>query len=174
MNKDIEKFEGFLSEEDFKIVHEDAYSKVRPMKDCGNLSTFKTNYTIWDKRIVDQSSIVLVHDIIDQRIVDILNRSVKVKFNNLPVSYMYYYWTNGSYIPWHEDGHATHAGTLYLNEKWDRNWGGYYMYESNDGNIKALKPESNLFVLQHNSTPHCTTATTQGSDIRVSVQMFFK
>ena len=61
--------------------------------------------------------------------------------------------------------------TIYLNEKWEDNWGGYLMYE--DGNeIKAIKPEKNLGVLQKTPLMHCVTTTNIGAEYRMSLQFF--
>ncbi len=36
---------------------------------------------------------------------------------------------NLSFIDWHRDSHCIAALTVYLNEKWNDNWGGYLIYE---------------------------------------------
>ena len=171
--KDIEKFENFLTEEEFEIVHEDAWRNIRSRKDSEYLASFQTNYTLWDKSIIHKSSVVLITHINNAVVKNILDNKIFNAFNKTPLSYMYYYWTNGSYIPWHDDGHQGSAATLYMNCEWDKDWGGYYMYESNESEIKAVKPEKNLFILQHNHTPHCVTPVIQGSPHRVSIQIFF-
>ena len=43
-----------------------------------------------------------------------------------------------SYITWHSDPHCKAALTIYLNDTWNEDWGGYLMYKEND-EIKAIK-----------------------------------
>jgi Rps23 Pro-64 3,4-dihydroxylase Tpa1-like proline 4-hydroxylase len=76
-----------------------------------------------------------------------------------------------SYITWHDDTHVKAALTVYLNENWDEDWGGYLMYKENT-EIKAIKPEKNLGVLQENGVEHCVSSINIGADYRMSLQFF--
>lgn len=76
-----------------------------------------------------------------------------------------------SYITWHDDTHVKAALTVYLNESWDEDWGGYLMFKENN-EIKAIKPERNLGVLQENGVEHCVSCVNIGSDYRLSLQFF--
>ena len=76
-----------------------------------------------------------------------------------------------SYITWHSDPHCKAALTIYLNDKWNDDWGGYLMYNEKD-EIKAIKPERNLGVLQQTPVNHCVSTVNVGADNRVSLQFF--
>lgn len=78
-----------------------------------------------------------------------------------------------SYITWHDDTHVKAALTVYLNEEWDENWGGYLLYKE-DTEIKAIKPERNLGVLQQNGVEHCVSCVNIGADYRMSLQFFLE
>ena len=45
------------------------------------------------------------------------------------------------------------------------------MHEEND-EIKAIKPEYNLAVLQENGVSHCVSTLNVDADIRISMQVF--
>ena len=167
--KDIEVFENFLKDDDFKIVQETAFRQL----EVPSPATFRTNYTWWQPNIIHQSSAVLVYDVVEENVIKILDDAFIGQFGRNPGQYMFYYWTNNSFIPWHEDGHVKNAGTLYLNNEWNRDFGGLYLYETSENEMKALLPTRNTFVLQHNHTMHATTPTYPGTPFRVSVQMFF-
>ena len=169
MIRDIEKFDNFLDEESFKIVQETAFRHLGPRSS----TTFRTNYTVWSDNIINQSSAVLVYDVKEENVIKILDDECMKRFDKTPFNYMFYYWTNNSFIPWHEDGHVSNAGTLYLNDEWNKDFGGLYLYETVENEIKALVPTRNTYIFQYNHTKHATTPTYPGTPFRVSVQMFF-
>jgi len=78
---------------------------------------------------------------------------------------------NLSYIDWHKDSHCIAALTLYINETWKDFWGGYLIYEEND-ELKAIKPEKNLAIIQKTPLNHSVSVVNIGADYRVSLQMF--
>jgi Rps23 Pro-64 3,4-dihydroxylase Tpa1-like proline 4-hydroxylase len=78
---------------------------------------------------------------------------------------------NLSFIDWHKDSHCIAALTVYLNEKWNDNWGGYLIYEEND-ELKAIKPEKNLAIIQKTPLNHSVSIVNIGADYRISLQMF--
>lgn len=78
---------------------------------------------------------------------------------------------NLSFIDWHKDSHCIAALTVYLNEKWNDNWGGYLIYEEND-ELKAIKPEKNLAIIQKTPLNHSVSMVNIGADYRISLQMF--
>ncbi len=78
---------------------------------------------------------------------------------------------NLSFIDWHRDSHCIAALTVYLNEKWNDNWGGYLIYEEND-ELKAIKPEKNLAIIQKTPLNHSVSMVNIGADYRISLQMF--
>jgi len=78
---------------------------------------------------------------------------------------------NLSFIDWHRDSHCIAALTVYLNEKWNDNWGGYLIYEEND-ELKAIKPEKNLAIIQKTPLNHSVSMVNIGADYRISLQIF--
>ena len=82
-----------------------------------------------------------------------------------------YCWKQTSFIPWHTDAEHNAALTIYLNNFWDRDWGGYFMYYDND-DIKCIIPKENLAILQENNPLHSTTMTTPSSSDRITLQLF--
>ena len=138
-------------------------------------STYRTNFTSWGQIIVKDSAVVLIHDVIDIDVKDIVQRvskekitDKKIRFNNI----MFYYWSNQSYIPWHDDGHVENACTVYLDREWAPENGGLYQYQ--DGRqVNTIVPQYNLGVFQHNQTRHATTPTCWGAPWRRSMQWFY-
>jgi Rps23 Pro-64 3,4-dihydroxylase Tpa1-like proline 4-hydroxylase len=89
------------------------------------------------------------------------------------IGFSWYGWIRGSYIPWHGDGQCKIAATIYLNEYWDENWGGYFAYE--DGvDIKCIKPQYNRMTLIKPPIRHTVFNTSSIAPIRETIQIFVK
>jgi hypothetical protein len=69
---------------------------------------------------------------------------------------------------------VTNAITLFLNDEWKDDWGGYFMYEDLDDNatIKCIKPKRNLGLLQGKGLNHSVSTINIGADWRISMQIF--
>ena len=90
-------------------------------------------------------------------------------------------WQPMSGIPWHNDyGHDLGA-TIYLNEHWDINYGGIFLYENSEqegsgeytNNVNALIPQKNTMVINDRTEHHMVTPV--GYDIpefRYTIQIW--
>jgi len=131
---------------------------------------------MWDKGIVKDSFPVLVHLMSrEEPIYNRLKASIE-RFSKLETGdIMFYYWTRFSYIPWHDDHLVSGGITVYLNDIWDEDCGGYFMYKSYDDNkneIKAIVPKRNLAVLQKGGVLHATTPVNYEGNIKYTLQAF--
>ncbi len=99
---------------------------------------------------------------------------------NKYISTMIYLWFPNSHIAWHNDTHAQFAGTIYLNENWNVNHGGYFMYsksnefEFSTDNLRTIIPQYNMMLVNSGNTPHCVTPTISTAGIRKTIQFFIK
>ena len=164
------KYYSFLSKEHLDIV----------TKEVNNIftspsSTYRTNITHWPSNIVHDSKAVLIYDLTSSNSIsyNLILKTCQEKLNKTPLYIMVYYWTIGSYIPWHNDDNFDSAGTLYLNENWDLNWGGLYNC-INQEKIEIILPEYNLLVEQFDKMFHSTTPLSSLAPFRVTIQIFFK
>ena len=83
----------------------------------------------------------------------------------------------GSSHVWHRDTNPLIGSlTIYLNDFWDKNWGGSFMYtldEEVSTNVNAIFPKNNLAIVQVNAGVwHCVSPTSLNAPIRMSMQMF--
>ena len=83
-------------------------------------------------------------------------------------------WYPYSGIAWHNDAGYKFGATLYLNEKWDKNAGGYFLWEEKDTeNIHAVCPSYNTLVVNDNHEMHCvTTVNPSIPEPRVTLQVW--
>ena len=84
----------------------------------------------------------------------------------------FYFGTTFSYFPWHNDGKRDGAMTIYLNDIWDENWGGYYLFNETDNDIRAIPIKPNLVIMSRGPVRHSTTAVNKTADIRRTIQIF--
>lgn len=145
-----------------------------------NVKTF-TNFGLWDYNIIGDSTPVIVYEIqtyketsTDPIIIHLIETLAKRDIDIRNTTIMFYNWTAMSHIPWHNDGHAKAALTIYLNEEWDPNWGGAFLYkDSESDDIKAIYPQARRGVLQTGGVMHHVCPTSRSAPIRNTIQIFF-
>ena len=144
----IKIYKNFFDSDCLKYIEE----SIQKRKNTSNL---RTSYYNWHQNIIHESTPVMVYDLKDA---DILLKPLKevIHFEK-KVHFMIYHWPVGSYIPWHNDGHASFTATLYCNKYWDENWGGLFLYKEKD-KIFAEVPEWNKLVVQTDKDLHSTTS----------------
>jgi hypothetical protein len=172
MEKKIIMIENFFTEELLNLIDEKIKKFFSSKLD---IPVFSSSILNWEHSLVKSSSPILRH-ILTNSDIDLLNEIKKESQNKIP------YFVNDvlihicprlSYIPWHSDsGHAA-ALTVYLNKNWDPDWGGYFMYREG-GEIKAVKPERNLAILQKGGIVHSLSTINMDADYRISIQCFLK
>lgn len=127
----------------------------------------------WDERIRKSSAPVLVRDYDDVLARLILDRLLaRGLIPDADYRVMNYAWTRLSYIPWHTD--AKQQGvTVYLNERWELDWGGLFLFKDELGDIRAVPPNFNYAVRNDNSVPHATTPVSlDAPEPRFTLQLF--
>jgi Rps23 Pro-64 3,4-dihydroxylase Tpa1-like proline 4-hydroxylase len=174
--KKVTKYIDFLP---FDLLNElqEFANKVNQM-DVNSVDGFKTNKTDWEDDIVQESEPLKIYTVEADEDNELINR-IKTEIRNQtgwktdgPI--MLYFWPPGSYIPWHDDGHMNAGFTLYLNDFWDRDWGGLFLYEYGpENNIVGLTPKENIAVLQEGGVYHAITTINKGSNVRITLQAFF-
>lgn len=138
-------------------------------------SKILSSFNSWNKGLIKNSTPVLryVLDKSDLNIYNLIKKEVEKKVNYKVGNIMIYFWPNLSYIGWHNDLPHDAGLTIFMNKKWDINWGGFFLYEDGE-EIKAVSPERNLGVLQIGGVNHAVSTINYGADIRTTIQIFFR
>ena len=116
-------------------------------------------------RIKKQGLATLIADWDPKLFKDIENFDEK-KLDFIPSIYV---WSGGSYIAWDSDIRYAYNGTIYLNEEWDSNNGGVFLYKDNLTNeIKGIEPSYNSMVVNFSTEDnphnyHCVTCIVPGT-----------
>lgn len=166
----LTRYDDFFSQEVYGELIETAKTLLRQ-----NALVFSTN-AHWDPNIVKDSFPVLIHSI--YRTSELFNKvqsEVENKTNLFVKDHdiMIYYWTRFAYIPWHADKSYGGALTVYLNEEWHEDFGGYFLYEDKK-EVKAILPKQNFGLLQQGGLRHSTTPVNYNGGMRISLQVFLE
>ena len=129
----------------------------------------------WDQDLSLISSNTLTHKIQDKLLIKEIKKNIeeKIQINfddeDLDFTSSIYVWSGGSYITWHPDNYYPYNGTIYLNEEWDSNDGGIFLYRDNQTNeIKGIEPTYNSMVVNSSTETdphnlHCVTCIVPGT-----------
>jgi hypothetical protein len=140
----------------------------RMHEDVANVNKYK-----WRKCLVkDSSNIYRINISEDDPLYYNIKNCICEKLKYTRVKNIYFtYFTQGSHIPWHDDGTHTAGITIYLNEKWDMNDGGIFLFE-NENVIQGFSPRKNRAIEQVGGVYHAVSCTTSSSQIRKTIQIF--
>jgi len=168
MEKSLSIFDNFFDDALYNECYDYSIRKF-----TSNEESFKTNRG-WPAHLLNDSNLVLIHELsrsnaLHKRITDTIKSKYQVYNLN---AIQFYYWTQGSHIPWHTDIDYNGGITIYLNKSWDENWGGIFLYKDGES-ISGLYPKPNLSIKLCGGIPHSVTPTSKNSDVRFTLQIFF-
>jgi Rps23 Pro-64 3,4-dihydroxylase Tpa1-like proline 4-hydroxylase len=86
-------------------------------------------------------------------------------------------FSRGSFIPWHGDLGYVFSMTIYLNQTWNEDWGGAFIYRKTqdiDSEISCIYPKYNLGVYFNPPMAHTTSLTAINAPLRESLQIFVR
>ena len=131
-------FENVFPEDFCKFLLRDSLENLRSGREM-----WRSNLT-WDPAVVRASSPILLrtyNDLLKNSILKQLLDSKVIQHKEYLV--LNYACTKLSYIPWHSDKLYDNAVTVYLNETWDRDWGGIYLFRDEEtATIRATSRNS--------------------------------
>lgn len=162
----MQVIDNALSNDDIeKVVKDLDYHKLH--------KNMEINARDWDvKSVVHNSAAVFFHRLTDDCFTYNLMRDImKQNFGKEPMYIAFQHWSNGSYIPWHDD-YGRKAITIYLNRKWNIDDGGLLMFRQADDTIRAVEPIFNRAVINDDVSMHSVSMTRFGAPIRHTLQVF--
>lgn len=164
----VRVIDNFLPISMIEEIHEYVSSNVTEY-------VWRPNTVIWDPGLTSGSPAIMLMalDFIKDEILNVCKMHLGEEFmSGLTAPYPVFYDSpRGSYVNWHTD--KTPVGiSIYLNEFWDRDWGGLFLYDDGSG-IKGIKPEFNRAVVATANIPHCVSPVSLiSAQHRYSVQLF--
>ena len=161
-----------LSESLFQRVKGELKSKLH--KDC-----WRTSFLTWDPFLhIGITGSCLMTDVSD-KFNELIHKQIE---SYLPepvnkIKCIFHVFQPQSGIARHNDGHMKFGATIYLNDTWDSNAGGWFVWEDEEtrqgGTHKALLPTRNMMVLNDNHEKHWVTSiAATPPDNRCSIQIW--
>ena len=88
-----------------------------------------------------------------------------------------YRWERLSGMGLHTDGHTDTAVTFYMNDVWDRNWGGDFTYYESRSDLDmgighSVAPAANRLVVNHSTIDHKVNYCSTTAQDRLTLQAF--
>ena len=141
----------------------------KKVQDCWRSSSVTWGSTV-KQGIVGSCIITSVSDTIHHSLEEELKLYLP-KYDEL--LFQYYIWQPQSGISWHNDKESDRlfGATLYLNDEWHPDNGGWFNWEDNDG-YHAILPKKKFLVINNNYQHHCVTPVSSG--FRCTIQIWGK
>ena len=141
----------------------------KKVQDCWRSSSVTWGSTV-KQGIVGSCIITSVSDTIHHSLEEELKLYLP-KYDEL--LFQYYIWQPQSGISWHNDKESNRlfGATLYLNDEWHPDNGGWFNWEDNDG-YHAILPKKKFLVINNNYQHHCVTPVSSG--FRCTIQIWGK
>jgi len=168
MNKFIRIHSLFLQEDLFIECQKYSWEIFNDKK------LLRTNYSFWEENIIKDSKVVYIYPLLENHeIYKKIKETIQIKLKVDKIKgIMFYYWSQNSHIPWHNDAEYIGGITIYLNNTWDKDSGGLFLFENNEI-IQGIYPERNLCIQQEGNVYHSVCTTTTQSEIRSTIQIFY-
>ena len=144
-----------------------------------NFSTSSASTFHWPSNlirgVIGSCHLMLVPDHLSDEILESIDKISPKNYKNNDILIQFHIWDRLSGINWHDDGTYDYGITIYLNEYWDENWGGIFLWQdkTDDNQIKGLMPKKNTMVINDNYEEHCVTPVGVLYDMpRMTIQIF--
>jgi hypothetical protein len=168
--KRIQFFEKVFDEEFCKFLLANARAQLEGGTEFGRSSYH------WEPSVRKSSAVVLVrdyHPVLSKLILERMMDRGMIEHAEYEV--MNFAWTRLSYLPWHNDRKKEEALTIYLNDKWELDWGGLFLYKDEEEQIRAYAPKFNCGLRNDNNILHATTLIgLDAPEPRFTLQIFSK
>jgi len=164
---------NFLSEETFKICYDDLVSKL--MEE----SWAFTAVTWQEPKVLNGITGSVLSATVSDNVYEILRNQFSSLFDISSfqnIRMQYYIWPSYSGLALHNDAMYVKAATIYLNENWNVDYGGIFMWKDveSDEFFRAVSPTKNMMLLNDSHQYHMVTSISPLSpDLRSTIQVWF-
>ena len=168
-------YKNFLDESVLRILNSEIDNYIDPDRAPNGSRCWGASHVQWQPSLVDDISgsclsatpSPLVRVKVKVPLLKVLPKAKNININ-------YHYWLPHSGINWHDDGGNIFGATLYLND-WNSTWGGLFLWEDKNEDIRGICPRSGTLVVNETCEPHCVTQiSTRAPYPRRSLQIWGK
>ena len=139
--------QNFLPNHVYKRIHNEIFQQYKKLKYLEEAS--KT----WQKSLLDNLESpkrVSIHENYFKFYKTLLLHQpfIKIKELNSKLNFLIYIMKKNSGINWHADNHVEYGITYYLNKRWNKNWGGEFMFTYNEKNVFIPVVGNSLIIIK--------------------------
>ena len=145
------------------------------IKNDYDLKVWKNSILFWQPSIRIGNHVGVLTQIVNDELASCIEKEISQflpKYNRLVIQI--YLWPKGSNISWHNDKGYFFGATIYLNNYWEINYGGLFIWEDNENKeLKVLCPSKNVMVINDKEEGHCVThVTSVALEARMTLQIW--
>ena len=138
-------------------------------------NVWRVSQLFWDEKILDNVISSCVSAKVSEQLTKLIVLEIKDKlpeFNDLLIQH--YVWLPGSGISTHRDRGYNFGATIYLNENWNINCGGIFLWRSDtNSEYTALSPTYNSMIVNTQSEEHLVTPVSfKTNEFRYTLQIW--
>jgi len=161
--------QNFLSYNIYKNIHNTV------IKDRKHLN-FETSKNVWPDDLNKNSGAPLIKKINGyppfEQLLTLVKHNVFFPLDKLRAKSVYiHYLKKDSGIDWHNDGNIKYGVTFYLNHRWNKQWGGEFMFKDNKTH-GWIPPVGNSLVIAETPLDHKVNPVLTNQMPRISIQFF--
>lgn len=163
--------QNFLPNHEYKRLHNEifkGYKKLNYLEDASNLweSNLLNNLQTPQRVQISENYFKFYKTLLTHQ------PFVKIKYDNF-FKFVIHIMKKNSGINWHMDNHVEYGITYYLNKRWDKNWGGEFMFTFN-GQNGYIPVVGNSLVIVKTPLLHKVNPVLTNIIPRITIQNFIK
>jgi Rps23 Pro-64 3,4-dihydroxylase Tpa1-like proline 4-hydroxylase len=141
-----------------------------------NTQKWRIHKHTWNPRVAGKSpGVIAIFNIEDSLRTMISNTLQRFLQEDEEVScVMYYEWNQLSQINWHNDGRKKAAITVYLNETWDPDFGGFFCWREDSETARLFVPQFNSAVIVRGNPFHHVSLISPYAPVRKTLQVWIR
>jgi Rps23 Pro-64 3,4-dihydroxylase Tpa1-like proline 4-hydroxylase len=164
--------QNFLPNHEYKRLHNEIFKQYKKLEYLEEASKS------WQKNLLDNLKSpkrVNIHENYFKfyKILLLHQPFVKIKNFNESFNFLIHLMGKNSGINWHTDDHVEYGITYYLNKRWNKNWGGEFMFTHN-GNNGYIHVTGNSLVIVKTPLQHKVNPVLTNYIPRITIQNFIK
>ena len=164
--------QNFLPNHEYKRLHNEIFKQHKKLK-CLEYAS-----NTWEKNLLNNLETpkkVIIHENYLKFFKTLLLHQpfIKIKSKLFKFNFIIHVMKKNSGINWHEDSHAEYGITYYLNKKWNKNWGGEFMFTHN-GQHGYIPVIGNSLVIVKTPLQHKVNPILIDYMPRITIQCFIE
>lgn len=165
-------FKNILSEKLYNDTLEEFVNKL-------HTQTWQSSIVTWPNEVIEGITgsclFSSVSDEISLRIQEEISNLFTIDYNQVKLQYCA--WQPYSGLSVHDDFNHKLGATIYLNENWNPNYGGFFLWKDKNNPeeiYNAVCPTKNMMVVNDDHEQHLVTPVSPlSTDIRATIQLWF-